>query len=69
HPVPGRVDGEPRDPGRRPAVHEEVLPEPLLRPDPARAEQRARMVGSAVAEPFAVLAALRSALAGLYLIR
>src|SRR5947209_2692046 len=41
--VPGRIDGQPRDARGRAAVHEEMLPEPLLRANPARAEQRARM--------------------------
>src|SRR5438445_386887 len=41
--VPGRIDGQPRDARGRAAVHEKMLPEPLLRANPARAEQRARM--------------------------
>jgi hypothetical protein len=42
-----------------------VLTQPLLGTNPERAEQRARMVASAFAEAFAVLASLRSAVARL----
>jgi hypothetical protein len=52
-----------------------MLSQALLGPDPQRAEQSPRMEASAIAEAFAVLASLRSALVGgrflwwVYLIR